>query len=91
MDFIGELPVSKGMNTILVVVDQYSKQAHFISLQGLPNAVKLSKIFIKEVFRPWNSPSYCIGSGFSIYLNILAGLLSAIGSVPSLLICLSSD
>ncbi|CAJ0968550.1 unnamed protein product [Ranitomeya imitator] len=51
MDFITDLPCSSGCATILVVVDRFSKMAHFVPLPGLPSAPKLAKIFILQIFR----------------------------------------
>uniref|UniRef100_A0A803K5R9 Gypsy retrotransposon integrase-like protein 1 n=1 Tax=Xenopus tropicalis TaxID=8364 RepID=A0A803K5R9_XENTR len=51
MDFIVELPKSGGFNTIMVVVDGFTKMAHFIPLVGLPSAATTAEVFIKEVFR----------------------------------------
>uniref|UniRef100_A0A803KBS3 Gypsy retrotransposon integrase-like protein 1 n=1 Tax=Xenopus tropicalis TaxID=8364 RepID=A0A803KBS3_XENTR len=57
MDFIVELPKSSEMSTILVVVDRFSKMAHFIPLKKLPSASALAKIYVKEVFRLHGFPS----------------------------------
>uniref|UniRef100_A0A803JJ93 Integrase catalytic domain-containing protein n=1 Tax=Xenopus tropicalis TaxID=8364 RepID=A0A803JJ93_XENTR len=57
MDFIVDLPRSAEFTTILVVVDRFSKMAHFIPLRKLPSAVLLASIFIKEIFRLLGFPS----------------------------------
>ena len=50
MDFIVELPEVKGYNQILVVVDRFSKMAHFIALKkGTVN--ELTAVFMKEIWR----------------------------------------
>lgn len=51
MDFVVELPPSKEMTTILVVVDRLTKMAHFIPTKGVPTAEKTAELMIREVFR----------------------------------------
>ncbi|CAM8960337.1 unnamed protein product [Rhodiola kirilowii] len=49
MDFIEGLPKTDDYSVILVVVDQLSKYAHFISLSHPYTAKTFSKVFIKEI------------------------------------------
>uniref|UniRef100_A0A8C7E2N1 Gypsy retrotransposon integrase-like protein 1 n=1 Tax=Naja naja TaxID=35670 RepID=A0A8C7E2N1_NAJNA len=56
MDFIVELPSSKGYNVIWTIVDLFSKQAHFVPCKGLPSAGKLAELFIQHVYRLHGSP-----------------------------------
>ncbi|XP_053575173.1 uncharacterized protein LOC128664360, partial [Bombina bombina] len=51
MDFITDLPLSAGNNTIWVVVDRFTKTAHFVPLPGLPSAKRLSELFISHIVR----------------------------------------
>lgn len=51
MDFIVELPPSEGFSSIFVVVDRFSKMAHFIPMKGAPSATETAKVFIKEIVR----------------------------------------
>ena len=51
MDFIVDLPTSKGQNTILVVVDRLTKAAHFIACNGPPSAKETADLMIQNVFR----------------------------------------
>ncbi|MEE6526451.1 hypothetical protein FKM82_027115 [Ascaphus truei] len=69
MDFIVDLPKSKGMDTILVVVDRFSKQAHFIPLKGLPSAPKLAEVFVKVVFRLHGSPQTIVSDRGSQFVS----------------------
>uniref|UniRef100_A0A8C5PFE5 Gypsy retrotransposon integrase-like protein 1 n=1 Tax=Leptobrachium leishanense TaxID=445787 RepID=A0A8C5PFE5_9ANUR len=50
MDFITELPMSSDCNTIMVIVDRFSKMAHFIPVKSIPSATKTAHLFIKNVF-----------------------------------------
>ncbi|KAM4705173.1 MAM and LDL-receptor class A domain-containing protein 1 [Rhinophrynus dorsalis] len=60
MDFITDLPPSDHCTVIWVVVDRFSKQAHFVPLRGLPNSQTLADVFIKEVFRIHGVPAQIV-------------------------------
>jgi len=52
MDFITELPVSEKCDQLWVVIDRFTKMAHFIPLlQDGKTAADLAKIFAREVWR----------------------------------------
>ena len=52
MDFITSLPKSKKKNdSIFVVVDKFSKVAHFIPVKLTYKEVHIADIFLKEIFR----------------------------------------
>uniref|UniRef100_A0A803K1K2 Gypsy retrotransposon integrase-like protein 1 n=1 Tax=Xenopus tropicalis TaxID=8364 RepID=A0A803K1K2_XENTR len=51
MDFVVELPSSQGKTVIWVVVDRFSKMAHFIPLPHLPSAKTLADLFIMHIFK----------------------------------------
>jgi hypothetical protein len=59
MNFIEQLPDSKGFTAILVVVDHFTKQALFILTHDTITSTQLAELFIIHVFsnRPWNNIS----------------------------------
>ncbi|WVZ23326.1 hypothetical protein V8G54_001870 [Vigna mungo] len=51
MDFIGGLPKTQGVDTILVVVDRLTKYAHFIAIAHPYTAKDIAEIFIKDIVK----------------------------------------
>ena len=51
LDFITGLPVSDGKSVIVVMVDRFSKVAHFVALPKLPSAPETAQLMINHVFR----------------------------------------
>jgi hypothetical protein len=51
MDFMVSLPPSRGFDAIMVVVDQFSKMAHFIPTKDEATAQKARRLFFTHVFK----------------------------------------
>ena len=63
MDFILGLPKThRQKDTILVIVDRFSKMAHFIATQESVEAPQVANLFIDHVFRlhVWFTYIHCI-------------------------------
>jgi hypothetical protein len=69
MDFIEKLPLSVGFDTILVIVDHFTKQSLFIPMYDTITSVMLAKLFILHVFSKHRVPSHVTsdrGSEFAL-------------------------
>jgi len=60
MDFIVWLPKSDGYTKIWVIVDRFSKMAHFIRLKTEEHIKELALIFLKEIWRLHGLPETII-------------------------------
>ncbi|MBW0579415.1 hypothetical protein O181_119130 [Austropuccinia psidii MF-1] len=56
MDFITQFPLSKNFDSIIVVVDRFSKMEIFIPTYGTITALDLAQIFISHVFSKHGLP-----------------------------------
>uniref|UniRef100_A0A8C5MZM0 Gypsy retrotransposon integrase-like protein 1 n=1 Tax=Leptobrachium leishanense TaxID=445787 RepID=A0A8C5MZM0_9ANUR len=69
MDFLVELTPSLGHTVIFVVVDRFSKMAHFIPLKKLPSSSELVQIFTKEIFRLHGVPNVLVSDRGSQFIS----------------------
>lgn len=61
MDFVEDLPRSHNYNCIMVVVDKFSKYAHFVPLAHPFTAFKVVMLFMEHIFKLHGLPK-AIGS-----------------------------
>jgi len=71
MDFITDLPKSKGYDAILVVIDRLTKMSHFVPYNKDMNARQFAKTFIKEIFRLHGLPRDIITDRGTIFTSEL--------------------
>ena len=59
-DFITQLPESQGRTPIIVLVDQFTKMAHFIALEKNATAKDVADVFLREVWKLHGLPTTII-------------------------------
>lgn len=75
MDFVEGLPSSGAANAIMVVVDKYSKFAHFIPLRHPFNAAQVAKLFMDHVYKLHGLPLSIISDRDRVFTSRLWQLL----------------
>ena len=71
MDFIEGLPVSGGLNCILVVVDKFSKYARFIPLSHPFTAMQVALHYMDSVFKLHGFPLAMISDRHKVFTSTL--------------------
>jgi hypothetical protein len=69
LDFIEGLPKFGKFDSILVVVDKFSKFAHFIALAHLFTALKIAQVFLDNIYRLHGMPSAIISDRDRIFTS----------------------
>ena len=61
MDFITHIPVSEDCSTIWVIVDRYTKMAHFVPIKNAQKTAEgCAKLFLANVWKLHGLPSYIV-------------------------------
>jgi len=68
MDFSIDLPNVKGYNQCWVIVDRFTKMAHFIPLKNR-NAKELALIFVSEVWRVHGLPKRVVSDRDTVFMG----------------------
>ena len=85
LDFVTGLPPSEGSTTILIVIDRFSKAAHFIALPKLPSSRETADLLVKHVFRLHGIPTDIVSDrGPQFTLQVWRAFCGALGATSSL-------
>lgn len=71
MDFVEGLPVSKGYDVIMVVVDRFTKYAHFIPLAHPYTVLSVAQAFVDQIVRLHGPPKLIISDRDRIFTSKL--------------------
>src|SRR5260221_14299225 len=78
VDTIGELPESKGYNTILVAVDRLSKHIHAIPTITTVDSTGVACLFLEHVWRHHGLPEAVISDRGSAFVSNFSRELAAL-------------
>ena len=71
MDFVEGLPQSARYNSILVVVDKFSRLAHFIPLSHPFTAFQVAQAFVNNIYKLHGLPAAIVSDRDPIFTSIL--------------------
>lgn len=71
LDFIEGLPRSNGYDTIMVVIDKFSKYAHFVHLAQPFIDMKITKPYMHHIYRLHGLPKLMISDWDKVFKSIL--------------------
>lgn len=69
MDFIEGLPSSSGYNSILVIVDRFTKYAHFMPLKHPFSAPQMAQQFLDNIVKLHNTPKSIVSDRDPIFTS----------------------
>ena len=88
MDFIDGLPKSHGKEVILVVVDRFSKYAHFVALSHPYTAEIVAQAYLDNIYKRHSLPRNILSDKDTIFLS---SFLQSLFSVLRVNLLLSSS
>jgi hypothetical protein len=69
MDFIDGLPPSRQFDCILVLVDKFSKFAHFLLLKHPYTASKVAEIFVDNIYKLHGMPKVLVSDRDPVFTS----------------------
>jgi len=69
MDFIEGLPMSKGYNVIMVIVDRFSKYNHYIPMAHPYTTATVAKAFMENIFKLHGIPQSIVSDQDKIFTS----------------------
>jgi len=70
LDFIDDLPKSRGKDTILVVMNRLSKYTHFLPLSHLFTAVTMTQLYFEYIFKLHGVPRTIVSERDKVFLSL---------------------
>jgi len=77
-DFITDLPVSNGKDSILMFVDRMTKMTHFIPYSKSTFAPKFAQMFVSHIVRLHGLPDSIVSDRSSIFTSNFWSMLTSI-------------
>ena len=85
VDFITDLPLSNGFNSILTVVDQFSKETEFIPCNKTAMALDTAKLYLFHVWKDHGLPHTIVSDrGPQFASQVMMDLCKQLGILPKL-------
>ena len=85
MDFIVKLPVSDGFDSIMVVVDRLTKQAHFVPCREDMDAAATANLYLSHIFKLHGLPGDIVSDrGPQFKSHFWKALWTLLGSTPKM-------
>lgn len=69
VDFVVKLPLSRGFDSVMVVVDHFTKAAHFIPAKETWKADEMAKSFVDSVFRLHGLPDTIVLDRGTVFMS----------------------
>ena len=84
-DFITDLPLSNSFNSILTVIDRFSKETEFIPCNKTAMALDTTKLYLFHVWKDHGLPRTIVSDrGLQFALQVMKDLCKRLGILPKL-------